>query len=130
MRRWRGRTASLEPGVTVERQSKSSARTRMGPGVFFSQHAPNGKITCCFHARDLHLVMGPWTPGGSVQFLVLLDGQPPPNAQGSDVDEHGNGVTKEQRLHQVIREREPIVDRQFGIEFLDEDVEAFAFTFG
>ena len=37
----------------------------------------NGQITCRFHARDLHLVMGPATPGTAVRFRVLLDGQPP-----------------------------------------------------
>jgi thiol-disulfide isomerase/thioredoxin len=90
----------------------------------------NGRIAYRFHARDLHLVMGPRTPGTSVRFRVLLDGQPPGVAHGSDVDEQGDGVATQQRLYQLIRQPRPIADRLFEIEFLDPDVEAFAFTFG
>jgi thiol-disulfide isomerase/thioredoxin len=90
----------------------------------------NGSIVYRFHARDLHLVMGPAAPGTSVRFRVLIDGQPPGAAHGTDVDEQGNGIVTEQRLHQLIRQPRPIADRQFEIEFLDPGVEAFAFTFG
>jgi thiol-disulfide isomerase/thioredoxin len=91
---------------------------------------PNGRVTYRFHARDLHLVMGPATPGASVRFRVLIDGQPPGSAHGVDVDEQGNGTVTEQRLYQLIRQSKPISDRQFEIEFLGPGVEAFAFTFG
>jgi hypothetical protein len=90
----------------------------------------NGRIAYRFHARDLHLVMGLKTPGASVRFRVLVDGQAPGAAHGSDVDEQGNGTVSQQRLYQLIRQPKPIADRQFEIEFLDPDVEAFAFTFG
>jgi hypothetical protein len=90
----------------------------------------NGRIVCRFHARDLHLVMGPAVPGTSVRFRVLIDGQPPGAACGVDVDDHGNGTATEQRLHQVVRQPGPITDRTFDITFLDPDVEAYAFTFG
>ena len=90
----------------------------------------NGRIAYRFHARDLHLVMGPKTPGTPVRFRVLIDGQAPGAAHGSDVDEQGNGTVVQQRLYQLIRQLKPITDRQFEIEFLDSDVEAFAFTFG
>jgi thiol-disulfide isomerase/thioredoxin len=93
-------------------------------------NTPNGRIVYRFHARDLHLVMGPATPGTSVRFRVLIDGQPPRAAHGIDVDEQGNGTVTEQRLYQLIRQPKPIADRQFEIEFLDSGVEAFAFTFG
>jgi hypothetical protein len=89
-----------------------------------------GSITYRFHARDLHLVMGPAAPGTSLRFRVLIDGQPPGAAHGVDVDEQGNGTVTEQRLYQLIRQPKPIADRQFEIEFLDSGVEAFAFTFG
>jgi thiol-disulfide isomerase/thioredoxin len=89
-----------------------------------------GSITYRFHARDLHLVMGPAAPGTSVKFRVLIDGQPPGPAHGVDVDELGNGTVTEQRLYQMIRQANPIADRQFEIEFLGSGVEAFAFTFG
>jgi hypothetical protein len=90
----------------------------------------NGRIVYRFHARDLHLVMGPTAPGTSVRFRVLIDGQPPGAAHGIDVDEQGNGTLTAQRLYQLIRQVKPIADRQFEIEFLDSGVEAFAFTFG
>ena len=89
-----------------------------------------GSITYRFHARDLHLVLGPSAPGTSVKFRVLIDGQPPGAAHGVDVDEQGNGTVTEQRLYQLIRQPKPIADRQFEIEFLGSGVEAFAFTFG
>jgi thiol-disulfide isomerase/thioredoxin len=91
---------------------------------------PNGRITYCFHGRDLHLVMGPPMGARPVRFRVLLDGQPVAAAHGSDVDEQGNGVATEQRLYQLIRQSKPIVDRVFQIEYLDPGVEAFSFTFG
>jgi thiol-disulfide isomerase/thioredoxin len=90
----------------------------------------NGRIAYRFHARDLHLVMGPATRGTSVRIRVLIDGQPPGAAHGIDVDEQGNGTVTEQRLYQLIRQPKPIADRQFEIEFLNPGVEAFAFTFG
>jgi Thioredoxin like C-terminal domain len=90
----------------------------------------NGRIAYRFHARDLHLVMGPKTPGTPVRFRVLIDGQAPGAAQGSDIDAQGNGTVTQQRLYQLIRQPKPITDRQFEIEFLDRDVEAFAVTFG
>jgi len=91
---------------------------------------PNGRIAYRFHARDLHLVMGPAVPGTSVRFRVLIDGRTPGAAHGVDVDDQGNGTVSEQRLYQLIRQQNPIADRQFEIEFLDSGVEAFAFTFG
>ena len=90
----------------------------------------DGRIACRFHARDLHLVMGPRAHGTSVQFRVLIDGQRPGAAHGIDVDAQGNGTLVEPRLYQLIRQPKPITDRQFEIEFLDSGVEAFAFTFG
>ncbi len=91
---------------------------------------PGGRIANRFHARDLHLVMGPARRGTPVRYRVLLDGQAPGPAQGVDVDEQGSGTVAEQRMYQLIRQPAPIVDRLFEIEFLDPGVEAFAFTFG
>jgi thiol-disulfide isomerase/thioredoxin len=91
---------------------------------------PNGRIVYRFHARDLHLVMGPVVRGNSVRFRMLIDGKPPGAAHGVDVDEQGVGTVTEQRLYQLIRQQPPIADRQFEIEFLDSGVQAFSFTFG
>jgi hypothetical protein len=90
----------------------------------------NGRIAYRFHARDLHLVMGPAARKTTVRFRVLIDGKPPGAAHGIDVDDQGNGTVTEQRLYQLIRQPKPIADRQFEIEFLDPGVEAFVFTFG
>jgi hypothetical protein len=90
----------------------------------------NGHIAYRFHSRDLHLVMGPAAPGESVRFRVLIDGHPPRDAHGIDIDNEGYGTISDQRLYQLIRQPKPIVDRQFDIEFLDPGIAAFAFTFG
>ncbi|MEX0270176.1 hypothetical protein AB3R30_13615 [Leptolyngbyaceae cyanobacterium UHCC 1019] len=90
----------------------------------------NGRVACRFHARDLHLVMGPAERGTSVRFRMFIDGQPAVTVRGLDVDEQGEGTVTEQRLYQLVRQPQPISDRQFEIEFLDAGVEAFAFTFG
>jgi thiol-disulfide isomerase/thioredoxin len=89
-----------------------------------------GSIAFRFHARDVHLVMGPRNRGASVPFRVAVDGAPPGDAHGLDVDEHGEGTVTEQRLHQLIRQREPFGDRTFEITFLAPGAEAYAFTFG
>jgi thiol-disulfide isomerase/thioredoxin len=89
-----------------------------------------GHIAYRFHARDLHLVLALATRGKSVPFRVLLDGQPPGVAHGSDVDDQGHGTVTEPRLYQLLRQPQPIADRQFEIAFLDAGVEAYVFTFG
>jgi thiol-disulfide isomerase/thioredoxin len=89
-----------------------------------------GRIVYRFHARDLHLVMGPAGPGTPARFRVLLDGQPPGAAHGSDVDDQGDGTVTQPRLHQLIRQPGPISDRTLEVTFLDPGVQAYAFTFG
>ena len=89
-----------------------------------------GRIVYHFHARDLHLVMGPAAQSAWARFRVYIDGRPPAEAHGVDVDADGNGTVREPRMYQMVRQRAPISDRQFEIEFLDSGVEAFSFTFG
>jgi len=89
-----------------------------------------GRIVYRFHARDLHLILAPPAQQISGRFRVLLDGRPPGEAHGLDVDEEGNGVVEEPRLYQLIRQTGHITDRQFEIEFLDAGAEAYCFTFG
>ncbi len=92
--------------------------------------AAPGKIIFRFHARDLHLVLGPGKDGRPIRFRVLLDGGAPLDDHGVDVDSQGNGTVKDYRLYQLIRQKGKVEDRTFQIEFLDPDVQAFAFTFG
>jgi hypothetical protein len=93
-------------------------------------NAPDGRIAYEFHARDLHLVMGPATPERTVRFRVSIDGQPPHGAHGVDVDDDGNGILRESRMYQLIRQTRPISDRRFEIQFLDAGAAGYSFTFG
>jgi Thioredoxin like C-terminal domain len=74
--------------------------------------------------------MGPPSRAASVQFRVSVDGDPPGDAHGLDVDEQGNGTLTQQRLHQLVREPGSIADRTFEIMFLAPGAEAYCFTFG
>jgi cytochrome c biogenesis protein CcdA/thiol-disulfide isomerase/thioredoxin len=90
---------------------------------------PGGAIAYRFYGRDLHLVLGSRS-GDPVRFRVTLDGAAPGADHGADIDAQGNGVIREQRLYQLIRQGGEIGDRTFRIEFPDAGAEAFAFTFG
>jgi thiol-disulfide isomerase/thioredoxin len=105
-----------------------------GAWVFGKENARlskgKGKIIYHFHARDLHLIMGPAIITTLVKFRVLIDGNPPGPAHGLDVDDNGNGTVKEQRMYQLIRQRGIIIDHEIQIEFFDPGVEVYVFTFG
>ena len=123
------RRAYVAPGRLTLNQWALAGEWTIGKGATVLNQAA-GQILYRFHARDVHLVMGPARPGSSVRFRVRIDGQPPGAAHGLDVDEGGNGTVVDQRLYQLIRQPRPIVDRTFALEFLDPGVEAFSFTFG
>jgi hypothetical protein len=93
-------------------------------------HQAKGRIVYRFHARDLHLVMGPAARETPIRLRVRIDGQPPGGAHGTDVDDQGNGTVTEPRLYQLIRQPGPVTDRTFEVTFLDPGVQAYAFTFG
>jgi thiol-disulfide isomerase/thioredoxin len=93
------------------------------------QTAP-GKIVFRFHSRDLHLIIAPTKDGKPVRFRVTLDGAAPGENCGVDTVPDGSGQIREPRLYQLIRQKGPIADRTFEIEFLDPDVQALDFTFG
>jgi thiol-disulfide isomerase/thioredoxin len=90
----------------------------------------DGRIAFRFHARDVHLVMGPRARDKSVPFSMLVDGEPPGAAHGLDIDQQGHGTVAQQRLYQLIREPGTITDRTFEITYLAPGVEVYAFTFG
>jgi cytochrome c biogenesis protein CcdA/thiol-disulfide isomerase/thioredoxin len=91
---------------------------------------PGGSVVYRFHARDLHLVLGPSAEGRAVRFRVTIDGKAPGADHGTDTDAAGNGVVTGQRLYQLVRQGAAVQDRTFEIEFLDPGVEVYAFTFG
>jgi thiol-disulfide isomerase/thioredoxin len=88
-----------------------------------------GSIAYRFHARDAHLVLSPGAQG-PIPFRVLLDGEPPGSSHGVDVDGDGNGLLRDGRLYQLIREHDAIGERTLQITFLKPGAEAYAFTFG
>jgi cytochrome c biogenesis protein CcdA/thiol-disulfide isomerase/thioredoxin len=92
--------------------------------------AAPGKVIFRFHARDLHLVLGPGKNGKPVRFRMRIDGAVPGEDHGVDTDAQGAGIVKEYRLYQLIRQKGSVEDRTFEIEFLDPGVQVFAFTFG
>jgi cytochrome c biogenesis protein CcdA/thiol-disulfide isomerase/thioredoxin len=102
---------------------------KVGPESAVLDSAP-GKIVFRFHARDLHLVLGPTRNGKPIRFKVTLDGTAPGDDHGSDADAAGAGTVQGHRLYQLIRQEGAVEDRTFEIEFLDPGVQAFAFTFG
>jgi cytochrome c biogenesis protein CcdA/thiol-disulfide isomerase/thioredoxin len=97
---------------------------------YASLDTAGGKIAFRFHARDLHMVLGPSASGAPVRFHVLIDGKTPGGDAGGDVDQAGRGTVRSQRLYQLIRQHGAIVDHTFEIVFDDAGVQAFTFTFG
>ena len=89
-----------------------------------------GSIAYRFEARDVNLVMTPPGSGEQVRFTVTLDGQPPADAHGIDVDEQGGGAVTAPRMYQLARQSGDVRERTFGITFLDPGVRAYVFTFG
>jgi len=89
-----------------------------------------GSIVFRFHARDLHLVLGPASDGKPVRFRVTIDGHAPGQNHGVDTDEQGNGVVTDDRLYQLVRQSGAVTEHIFTIKFLDAGVQAFSFTFG
>ncbi|MEI9979399.1 MAG: cytochrome c biogenesis protein DipZ [Edaphobacter sp.] len=92
--------------------------------------APSSAIVYRFHARDLHLVLGPSNTGKPIRFRVTLDGKVPGADHGVDTDVDGYGTVSEDRLYQLIRQHGAVQDRTFRIEFLVPGVQAYSFTFG
>jgi cytochrome c biogenesis protein CcdA/thiol-disulfide isomerase/thioredoxin len=92
-------------------------------------NSANGRIVRKFHARDLHLVLGS-SRGVPLRFKVLIDGKPPLQDHGSDIDAQGNGVVDAHRLYQLVRQAGQPTERVIEIEFQDPGAVAYAFTFG
>ena len=105
-----------------------------GPWTMRSEFAEttsgHGRLAYRFHARDLHLVMGPGRGDRPVGFRITLDGAAPGMDHGWDVDAAGRGELREARMYQLVRQVGPVRDRTFEIEFEAADARAYCFTFG
>jgi thiol-disulfide isomerase/thioredoxin len=88
-----------------------------------------GSIAYRFHARDAHLVLSAAEPV-PIPFRVKLDGESPGLSHGIDVDGDGNGVLRDGRLYQLLRQTGAIRDRTLEITFSEAGAEAYVFTFG
>jgi len=106
-----------------------SGEWTIGPESAVSR-GPNARIAFRFHARDVHLVIGPADPGSAIGFRVFVDGRPATDAHGSDVGADGTGKVDFPRMYQLVRQRGSIESRLFEIEFEAPGGEAFCFTFG
>ncbi|MGC5018320.1 hypothetical protein [Micromonospora sp. DT47] len=88
-----------------------------------------GSIAYRFHTRDAHLVLSPGARE-PIPFRVLLDGEAPGPSHGVDVDESGDGLLRDGRLYQLVREHDAVRERTLEITFLEPGAEAYVFTFG
>jgi thiol-disulfide isomerase/thioredoxin len=122
------KTYSLHAALSLNQWGFDGSWTVSGEQA--SLERVNGKIVFRFHARDVHMVLGPAKGGKPVRFRVTLDGAAPREDCGVDSGADGSGEVREPRLYQLIRQKGPIEDRTFEIEFLDPGVQAFSFTFG
>jgi cytochrome c biogenesis protein CcdA/thiol-disulfide isomerase/thioredoxin len=129
-----GGVAQGKPHVYASGMPKLNEWGLSGDWTVDSEHGSlnqkDGAIVYRFHARDLHLVLGPGSEGALVRFRVTIDGKPPGDSHGTDLDPDGQGVVTGQRLYQLVRQTGAITDHTFEIRFLDPGVQAFAFTFG
>jgi thiol-disulfide isomerase/thioredoxin len=108
---------TLSGAWTLEREF---AALEEGPGSFAYR----------FEGRDLNVVLTPGARGEAVPFTVLLDGEPPAEHGGIDVDESGAGVVTEPRMYQLVRQRGPVTQRTFELQLEGAGARAYVLTFG
>jgi thiol-disulfide isomerase/thioredoxin len=123
----RGGSAASLNELSVNNWALSGGWT-IGQENVVLDHA-GGSIAFRFHARDAHLVL---SSGGRepIRFRLLLDGEAPGPSHGVDVDPDGNGLLRDGRLYQLVRQRNAVRERTLEITFLEPGAEAYAFTFG
>jgi thiol-disulfide isomerase/thioredoxin len=92
--------------------------------------AAAGSIAYRFEGRDLNLVLAPPDSGAPVRIAVRLDGRPPGDDHGIDVDGSGEGTIDEPRMYQLVRLRGDVRRRTVEITFAEPGVRAYVFTFG
>jgi hypothetical protein len=123
----RGERSASPEGLRLNQWALAGEWT-VGPDSVVLEEA-GGSIAYRFHARDAHLVLSPGAHE-PIPFRVFLDGEAPGASHGVDVDAEGNGVLREGRMYQLVRERDAVRERALQITFLEPGAEAYAFTFG
>ncbi len=93
-------------------------------------NSARGRVSFAFHSRDVNLVMSPPRTGAPISFRVTIDGRPPSDDHGTDVDAAGNGVLHGPTTYQLVRRAGAITTAVMAIEFLQAGAEAYCFTFG
>ena len=88
-----------------------------------------GRIAFRFHAHDAHLVLSPGARD-PIPFRITLDAEVPGPSHGIDVDESGNGLLREGRLYQLVRQVGAVREQTLEVSFCDSGAEAYVFTFG
>jgi thiol-disulfide isomerase/thioredoxin len=121
------RPAPPDQRLDLNHWTLTGAWTRGAENVALEQ--AGGSIAYRFHARDAHLVLAN-AAGTPIPFRVLLDGEPPGPSHGVDVDGDGNGVLRDGRLYQLVRQHDTVRERTLEITFLEPGAEAYVFTFG
>jgi hypothetical protein len=96
-------------------------------GELAELQAEPGSIAYRFEARDVNLVL---TAAADTRFTVTLDGEPPGDAHGIDIDDDGRGSVSDSRLYQLVRQRDAVRQRTLEITFHGPGVRAYVFTFG
>jgi thiol-disulfide isomerase/thioredoxin len=122
-----GRAYELPEGLGLNEWALAGEWTIGDENVVLGQ--AGGSIGLRFHARDAHLVLSPGARE-PIPFRVLLDGEPPGLSHGVDADEDGNGLLRDGRLYQLVREHDAVRERTLEITFLEPGAEAYVFTFG
>src|SRR5215208_2554979 len=89
-----------------------------------------GRLAFRFSSRDVNLVMGPPAGGAPVPFEVRLDGDSPDAASGVDVGPGGEGIARDRRCYQLIRQPGKVDEHLVEITFLEPGAEVYVFTFG
>jgi thiol-disulfide isomerase/thioredoxin len=101
---------------------------KSGPENVMLEEA-GGSIAFRFQARDVHLVMSAGARD-AIPFRVTLDGEAPGASHGVDTDDEGNGVLRDGRMYQLVREHDAVRERTVEITFSEPGAEAYSFTFG